>query len=325
MLRDQDTAILADGLTILSQCRRQTGDIWQAHYGAAAIAGYFFAKANRLTGKVEEAVAVENQRMVGKYLQPGRAAAEDSISVKDAEARILATLDATIDGLHWVGHNVIYSAISLAALHELGGGLRHEAADIAELIGSFAKTIPGRSWIGYSTAEVKRLTLDELDGIPEITDGDQLSAFILNELAAYSVIYRAEAHHDLLGHMLTYSHALNLLYDLGHHTYFQSGLPGLLKIVKVLRASRQLDPAEPIRIISPVDRLPLAEAPRSAWLPHQPEYWAGIDGAAIDWDLGHLFKFPFSFYHHWNRVSEAPAKAMENFRYIIHPVQTIIF
>jgi len=39
MLKDQDTAILADGLTILSQCRRQTGDIWQAHYGAAAIAG----------------------------------------------------------------------------------------------------------------------------------------------------------------------------------------------------------------------------------------------------------------------------------------------
>lgn len=263
MLRDQETVILADGLTILSQCRRQTGDIWQAHYGAAAIAGYFFAKANRLTGKVEEAVAVENRRMVGKYLQPGRAAAEDSISVKDAEARILAALDATIDGLHWVGHNVIYY-------------------------------------------------------------GMKLPAFILNELAAYSVIYRAEAHHDLLGHMLTYSHALNLLYDLGHHTYFHRGLPGLLKIVKVLRASRRLDPAEPIRLISPVDRLPLAEAPRSVWLPHQPEYWAGIDGAAIDWDFGHLFKFPCSFYHHWNRVSEAPAKAMENFRSIIHPVQTII-
>ncbi|WP_223260556.1 hypothetical protein [Paenibacillus ihbetae] len=63
MLKDQDTAILADGLTILSQCRRETGDIWQAHYGAASIAGYFFAKANRLTGKVEEAVAVENRRI----------------------------------------------------------------------------------------------------------------------------------------------------------------------------------------------------------------------------------------------------------------------
>lgn len=75
----------------------------------------------------------------------------------------------------------------------------------------------------------------------------------MNELAAYSVIYRAEAHHDLLGHMLTYSHALNLLYDLGHHTYFHRGLPGLLKIVKVLRASRRLDPAEPIRLISPVE------------------------------------------------------------------------
>lgn len=322
-MRDKDTAILADGLCILSQSRRQTGDIWQAHYGAAAIAGYFFIKENQLSGQVEEAVAAENRGMVRKYLQPGMVAGE-SMSTKSAELRILTALDDTIDGLHWVGHNVIYAAISLAALHELGGGLRHEVADIAELISSFAKTIPGRSWIGYSAAEVKRLTLDEFDGIPEITDADQLSAFILNELASYSVIYRAEAHHDLMGHMLTYSHALNIFYDLGHHDYFHRGLPGLLKIVKVLRASSQLDPAEPIRIMSPVDRLPLVEAPRSAWLPHQPEYWAGIDGAVIDWDFGHLFKFPFSFYHHWNRVSKVPARAMENFRYIIHPVQTII-
>lgn len=319
MMRDNDTAILGDGLSILSQSRRQTGDIWQAHYGAAAIAGYFFIKANHLTGKVEEAVAAENRRMLGKYLQPGTVT-EESVSVESAESLILAALDDTIDGLHWVGHNVIYAAISLAALHELGGGLCHEATDIAELVSSFVKTIPGRSWIGYSAAEVKRLTLDELDGIPEITDGDQLSAFILNELASYSVIYRAEAHHDLMGHMLTFSHALNILYDLGHHAYFHRGLPGLLKIVKVLRTSNQLDPAEPIRIVSPVDRLPLVEAARSSCLPHQSEYWAGIDGAATDWDFGHLFKFPFSFYHHWNRVSEAPAKAMENFRYIIHPV-----
>lgn len=323
-MRDKNTAILVDGLSILSQSRRQTGDIWQAHYGAAAIAGYFFIKENHLSGKVEEAVAAENRRMIGKYLQPGTVP-EESLSVDSAESRILAALDGTIDGLHWVGHNVIYAAISLAALHELGGGLRHEAADIAELVSSFAKTIPGRSWIGYSAAEVKRLTLDEHDGMPEITDGDQLSAFILNELATYSVIYRAEAHHDLMGHMLTYSHALNILYDLGHHDYFHRGLPGLLKIVKVLRASRQLDPEEPIRIVSPVDRLPLVEAARSSYLPDQPEYWAsGIDGAVIDWDFGHLFKFPYSFYHHWNRVSEAPAKAMENFRYIIHPVQTVI-
>ena len=321
-MSDKDRAILGDGLSMLSQCRRQTGDIWQAHYGAAAIAGYFYkgkpfareGRGGRCGGEPED------DRQVFADGNGDR----ESVSVGSAESRILAALDDTIDGLHWVGHNVIYAAISLAALHELGGGLRHEAAAIAELISSFAKTIPGRSWIGYSAAEVKRLTLDELDGISEITDGDQLSAFILNELVSYSVIYRAEAHHDLMGHMLTYSHALNILYDLGHHDYFHRGLPGLLKIVKVLRASSQLDPAEPIRIVSPVDRLPLVEAPRSAWLPHQPEYWAGIDGDVIDWDFGHLFKFPFSFYHHWNRVSEAPAKAMENFRYIIHPVKRII-
>ncbi|MGE7825437.1 hypothetical protein [Paenibacillus sp. NPDC093718] len=314
----KDTVILADGLSILSQCRRLTGDVWQAHYGAAAIAGYFFIKENHGSEIIEEAVAAENRRMIDKYLQQGTMTGE-SMDVKSAESTILAALDDTIDGLHWVGHNVIYAAISLAALHELEGGLQHEVTDIAELISSFAKTIPGRSWIGYSAAEVKRLTLEKVDGIPEITGADQLSAFILNELAAYSVIYRAEAHHDLIGHMLTFSHALNILYDLGHRAYFHRGLPGLLKIVKVLRASRELDAAQPIRIVSPVDRLPLAEAARSVWLPNQPEYWAVIDGASIDWEFGHLFKFPFSFYHHWNRTSEAPEKALENFRYIVHP------
>jgi hypothetical protein len=71
MMRDKNTATLVDGLSILSQSRRQTGDIWQAYYGAAAIAGYFFIKENHLSGKVEEAVAAENRGMIGKYLQPG--------------------------------------------------------------------------------------------------------------------------------------------------------------------------------------------------------------------------------------------------------------
>ncbi|PFA60117.1 hypothetical protein CN931_16330 [Bacillus sp. AFS054943] len=40
--------------------------------------------------------------------------------------------------------------------------------------------------------------------------------FILNELSKFNIIYRAESHHDLIGHMLTYSHAINIMYDLGH-------------------------------------------------------------------------------------------------------------
>jgi hypothetical protein len=32
-----DKRLLEDGLQIIAQCKQQTGDIWHAHYGAAAI------------------------------------------------------------------------------------------------------------------------------------------------------------------------------------------------------------------------------------------------------------------------------------------------
>ncbi|RJE90253.1 hypothetical protein D3P07_08585 [Paenibacillus sp. 1011MAR3C5] len=155
-----ENRILKDALSIIADCKRQTNDIWDAHFGAAAIASYF----------------------------------------------------------------------------------------------SFENTIPGRSWIGYRVSEVKRITIDENDPFPSIGNTEQLSAFILNELASFQTIFRAEAHHDLIGHALTYSHALNILYDLGHITY---------------------------------------------------------------WDFGHVFKFPFSFYNHLNRLSVQMPKAEDNFRYLV--------
>ena len=42
-------SILRDGLMIISSCKKETGDIWQAHIGAAAIGSYFFVKSNNLS------------------------------------------------------------------------------------------------------------------------------------------------------------------------------------------------------------------------------------------------------------------------------------
>ncbi|MFC5652525.1 hypothetical protein ACFPYJ_26080 [Paenibacillus solisilvae] len=318
----KDIELLYNGLSIIASSKAQTGDHWEAHFGAAAIAGYFFVRDNDLSGETGAGVTRQATAMVNRYLggtdAGGNAAGGGTgIGLQEAESLILAELDKTIDGLHWVGHPVIYSAISLLALHELGGwGSEEEAAGIAALIRSFERTIPGRSWIGYSTSEVKRVQLEEEDRIPDIHHPDQLSKFILGELAACQTIYRAEAHHDLLGHMLTYSDALNLLYDLGHGDFFRRGLTPLFKMVKVLRASRSLHPGDDLRVFSPVDRLPLSECKRSVWLPTELEYWS-FDYSGIDWDFGHVFKFPFSFYNHLKRDLIAGAGAIEHFRYII--------
>lgn len=315
-----DKKILEEGLSIISQCKQQTGDIWQAHIGAAVIASYFFMKENRLPIEMERVITDQSRSMREKYVSEIREEGAEQVDYQKAESIILESLGETIDELHWVGHNVIYAALSLAALEELGGWSTKSGVEgIAELIRSFAKTIPGRSWIGFSASEVKKVEINKSDGIHEITDSKQLSVFILDELSLFKQIYHAEAHHDLIGHMLTFSHALNILFDLGHVTYFRRGLPPLYKLVKVLRASRDLDLNSPIRLISPVDHLPLVRAKRMERLPIEPEFWSR-DFSENEWDFGHIFKFPFSFYNHMNRVPGEKAREIENFRYIINLV-----
>ncbi|WP_369426647.1 hypothetical protein [Paenibacillus ehimensis] len=104
--------------------------------------------------------------------------------------------------------------------------------------------------------------------------------------------------------------------DLGHESLFRRGLLPLFTLVKVLRRSHDLQPGDPIRLISPVDRLPLMKARRGAALPTEPDYWTA-DLGRYDWDFGHSFKFAFSFYNHLNRSPQDKEASIENFRYLI--------
>ncbi|MCD1261704.1 hypothetical protein B5M42_023155 [Paenibacillus athensensis] len=312
-----DKKLLAGGLALLAQCQERTGDVWYAHYGAGAIAGYFLSLRADLSESTAVRIASEAKTMLDARRFAEMAEPETTIDAFEAEALIVAALEATADRLHWVGHNFIYAAISLLALHELGGwGSKQAVTGIAALIRAFRGTIPGRSWIGYTTKEVKRLE-PAAGEFPPIADSKQLSALVAGELAAFRTIYRAEAHHDLLGHMLTFSHALNALLDRGHRKLFAQGLPALLQLIAALRASRELDPdREPPLLHSPVDRLPLVPARRSATLPLEAAYWER-DWSALDWEFGHAFKFPFSFYDHMDRLARPYPEALENFRYVI--------
>lgn len=310
-------SILEGGLSIISNCKSKTGDIWEAHVGAGAIASYFFVKENSLSVDTGYRITSQSEAMLDTHLSARASRPNEEMDQRAAESMLLDALENSIDGLHWVGHNVIYTAVSLLAIQELGGWSTKEEIDgISSLVRSFERTIPGRSWIGYSASEVKKLQVEDSDQFPAIENAEQLSALILTELSSFQTIYRAEAHHDLIGHMLTFSHALNILYDLGHVTYFNRGVPALLKLVKVLRASQNLASEHQLKLSSPVDRWPLTKAGRSEWLPIEPDYWA-IDYAHHDWDFGHVFKFPFSFYNHLNRMSFPMPKAIENFRYIV--------
>jgi hypothetical protein len=310
-------SILRDGLTIISSCKKETGNIWQAHFGAAAIGSYFFVTSNKLSQELAQLVYSQAGEMVKKILGAYGVQNRYDVDEQAAVNAILEALDKTIDQLHWVGHNVIYSSASLLAIHELKGwGSSEDISGITELIRAFERTIPGRSWIGSTASEVKRMKITDEDGFPTISNPNELSTFVLEQLVEFPVIYRAESHHDLIGHMLTFSHALNILYDLGHVSFFERGLPPLMKLIKVLRNSHNVKPGNSIKLVSPVDQLPLQPAERANLLPNEIKFWEK-DYTENDWDYGHIFKFSHSFYDHLRRTKQKKESYIENFRYII--------
>ena len=300
-------------------CKGTTGDLWHAHYGVAAIASYFFLQDNRLSGDIRSTILNQATTMLNKRTLGEMEESESrSAAYPYAEERILVALERTIDALHWVGHHVIYSALSLLAIKELGSwGTEKHIDGIVQLIRSFEKTIPGRSWLGLSTPEVKRLAIPADDPLLRIRHPSDLSVLILSELSAFNAIYRAEAHHDLIGHLLTYSHALNILYDLGHEWLFHRGLRPLLKMVKVLRTSQDLQPGSDIPLYSPVDRLPLEKKQPVMHLPLEKAFWSH-DHHGSDWDFGHVFKFTYSYYNHVKRVPlHIGETSLHNFRSVL--------
>ncbi|EPY08200.1 hypothetical protein PAALTS15_05713 [Paenibacillus alvei TS-15] len=319
-MKASHTNLLLEGLQIVSRCKSETRDIWHAHFGIASIASYFYMKENELPDAVRERIQEQAEAMLHKHrLGHSRQSDESQLEIEHdiAGEIIVQALERTIDELHWVGHNVIYTALSLLAIKELGKwGTRSEVEGIVHLIHSFEKTIPGRSWVGYTTSKVKKLEIKAEDVLPHVNNPADLSAFILTEMSAFKTIYQAEAHHDLIGHMLTFSHALNVLFDLGHRSLFDRGLIPLFQLVKVLRSSVEFDP-EYVKLYSPVDRLPLSLKKRSPFLPDEESFWTNEYDTA-DWDFGHVFKFSYSYFDHVKRAPHLREETIEQFRYVIH-------
>ncbi|HDR7915691.1 TPA: hypothetical protein QCY05_005377 [Bacillus wiedmannii] len=313
----ENKTVLRDGLSIISQCKKQTNDIWHAHFGAAAIASYFFMKDNNMEEEITRSVYSQTKMMLNNQKLVGIIDSKEEIDFQSAEKMIIKSLEHTIDELHWVGHNVIYAALSLLAMKELQKWGDNQAIEgITNLILSFRKTIPGRSWIGFTTKEVKQLSInDEIES--EFKNPKQLSKFILKELSQFNIIYRAESHHDLIGHLLTFSHAINIMYDLGHIDIFHRAIRPLLKLVYVLRASQNLMPNTEINLHSPIDRLPLIESKRAHVLPTENQFWLK-DYSAFDWDFGHVFKFSYSYFDHIKRAPEYKDITLDKFRFVIN-------
>lgn len=139
-----DRRLLEEGLSIIVSSRERTGDLWHAHYGAGAIAAYFWVRENRLTALAAGSVTAEAKAMLRQHgISSGQTSPMGEMMPREeAEARITDALDRTIGELHWVGHQAIYGAISLKAIRELDGwGTAEDISRLVELIDSFDRTI----------------------------------------------------------------------------------------------------------------------------------------------------------------------------------------
>src|SRR5262249_9350422 len=143
---------LRAALTGLARCgerARHWGDWGTGHWGAAVAAGCFFME--------ESVVERECSREVDRQLTRFREHHADRFvpsfaresSWGDVEGPLLAAIEKNIDRLCWVGHNVIYAALSLKALRRVPD-LGAVVPGIARLTSLFDHSIPGRSWIGWT-------------------------------------------------------------------------------------------------------------------------------------------------------------------------------
>ena len=112
--------------TLPESCRHQglrwmgTGQenpLWTAHYGAAHIAAWYFVQQTEPDSDCVEALAEQLERMSLQHADnfPDQL---DTTPCDDPSIDIIDASEEHIDGLHAIGHNVIYLAYGLRVLKD---------------------------------------------------------------------------------------------------------------------------------------------------------------------------------------------------------------
>jgi hypothetical protein len=182
--------------------------------------------------------------------------------------RLVSALDANIDRLRQVGHNVIFPSLALKAFQDLPEAITASRVDgVCKLIESF------------DTAE--DITLDEGDEIPDVAEPERGAEFILAEFLRTTEAFTGRGQ-GWSGHMLTYGRALIDLDLLGYAELATKGRHAFKLYVKRTRMG-------PLG----TDK-PRPEHPASQLRPLESAYWEKRKHQDVA--IGHCFKYPYGFY-----------------------------
>lgn len=269
-----DESYIIKGLNALARASEQ--DFFRdGHRGAAVIAAYYLCHEQNLEPATQQGIAeclrtdLESNELFGPWPEE---TAEPEL-IKD----ILDRLAESVGIFRMVGHNVIFPSAALKAFRQVPYAITPlRVQGICRLIECF------------DSAEVEAFT--ETKGVPNFQDKDAMVEFVFREYLESLARFRGYGQ-GWAGHLLTFSHALIELLDMGYTHLAYAGQPALKTMISIIRRG----PSKGDRRIP--DHSP------NRWTPMDAHYWAekraGLSG------LGHAFKYPYSYYNLLSRLDNS--------------------
>ncbi|MBI1346865.1 hypothetical protein GC163_11320 [bacterium] len=313
-----DFQYLQTGLVGLA--RAHLAGTMAGHLGAAVTAGYFFGEDQSalpdevyrgIEGEIRRVIAGEeaiwwNARQAG--VTPADLFEPFPMSPSQPEAirSIAVALRENVGQLRQSGHNVIFAAIGLRALHDHPDlATQPVISGVRRLIAGFNTTHGGRGYYGkaagWKTGNQVPLAADA--SFPEYQSLGEMVDVTLQELVATAALKRQGF--GGLWHIINHAAAIAELDRLGYHDLATEALSAHHQHIQLWRTLP--DVAEE-----------LGPMPKSAHDPCDPVYWAGMlkrDEAR----LTHRIKTLYGFYT-LLRFVESPKieqQAQDAFRYLM--------
>lgn len=278
---------LARGVGALARAVEQS---WpEGHFGCAAIAAWMLCSRWLLQPATETALQVELDAMIASRPHLFEPLPRERPN-PELMGQIVEPLLGNVADLRHGGHDVIYAALALDALAtrpELATPAAVQA--IRRLIEAVIALGPEGDFYGVDAAEAIPCGRD----LPPSADDARLAEAAFAEALVFRPMYYETQ--DIVGHLLTHSHALITLARLGY-------------------AELATDAQEALRTHARRVRLLHTHFDRSLWTPVEPaganplapRFWAADREAmaASDWGNGHFFKFRYQFYDLLNYVGD---------------------
>ena len=271
-----DYAYLQRGLAGLAHSH--VAGTMAGHLGAAVVAGYFIGEDHsELPDGVFKGIEGELDRVIGGEEAIWFNAKKAGVTATDlfkpmpsqqADAKSIASiakaLENNVGRLRQSGHNVIFAAIALRALHEhTEYATPATVTGIRQLISAFNKVSPGRGYYGKKKGWLtgNQVSLSSDATFPAYKNLTQLAQTTISEVIAHSATRKQGF--GGLWHIINHAAAITELNRFGYKRLAQAALPAHHQHMQLWRSLPNVE-----QELGPVQK--------SDRDPRDPEYWTGM-------------------------------------------------